>query len=201
MYIYIYYNIYNAAWNFVNPFELSIFLHKYASKHNQILSQVLKVDKETQSNKREKNIFFVTYLIRKKYPILHIYEWQSIAFLGLAVNIKVKLECICAGVFSQCNDYQMSGTWPVLFKEKGSIKVWSCLWKWIMSQTTEINDDLGKRVDVAHQTRTGYKTISKEFGLHKSTVRQIVYKWRKFTTTVTFVRSGWPTKISPKQNI
>ncbi len=34
----------------------------------------------------------------------------------------------------------------------------------------EINEDLGKRVvDVAHQSRTGYKTISKEFGLHKST--------------------------------
>ncbi|KAI2657119.1 Sorting nexin-25 [Labeo rohita] len=29
-----------------------------------------------------------------------------------------------------------------------------------------------------------YKTISKEFVLHKSTVRQIVYKWRKFKTTV-----------------
>ncbi len=29
-------------------------------------------------------------------------------------------------------------TWPVLFKEQGSIKVWSCLWKWIMSWTKEI---------------------------------------------------------------
>ncbi len=25
-------------------------------------------------------------------------------------------------------------SWPVLFKEQGSIKVWSCLWKWIMSR-------------------------------------------------------------------
>ncbi len=66
-----------------------------------------------------------------------------------------------------------------------------------MSQITE---DLGKRVDVTHQARKGYKTISKEFGLHKSTVRQIVYKWRKFKTTVTFPRSGRPTKITPKQN-
>ncbi len=32
--------------------------------------------------------------------------------------------------------------------------------------------DLVKTVDVAHQAR-GYKTISKEFGLHKSTVRQM----------------------------
>ncbi len=59
-------------------------------------------------------------------------------------------------------------TWPVLFKEQGSIKVWSCLWKWIISRTKEITEDLGKRVDVAHQARKGYKTISKEFGLHKS---------------------------------
>ncbi len=29
-------------------------------------------------------------------------------------------------------------TWPVLFKEQGSIKVWSCLWKWIVSWTKEI---------------------------------------------------------------
>ncbi len=28
--------------------------------------------------------------------------------LGLAVNLKVKLESICAGVFSRCNDNQMS---------------------------------------------------------------------------------------------
>ncbi len=33
--------------------------------------------------------------------------------------------------------------------------------------------DLIKTVDVAHQARKGYKTISKEFGLHKSTVRQM----------------------------
>ncbi len=51
-------------------------------------------------------------------------------------------------------------TWPVLFKEQGSIKVWSCLWKWIMSQTKQITEDLGKRFDVAHQARKDYKTIS-----------------------------------------
>ncbi len=52
-----------------------------------------------------------------------------------------------------------------------------------MSQTKEITEDLRKRVDVAHQARKGYKTISKEFELHKSTVRQIVDKWKKFKTT------------------
>ncbi len=70
-----------------------------------------------------------------------------------------------------------------------------------MSQTKEITEDLRKRVDVAHQARKGYKTISKEFELHKFTVRQIVDRWKKFKTTVTFPRSGWPTKITPKQNV
>ncbi len=76
--------------------------------------------------------------------------------------------CLCRGVFSQC-------TRTVLFKEQGSIKVWSCLWKSIMSRVKEITEDLGKRVDVARQDRNGYKTTSKELGLHTSTVRQIVY--------------------------
>ncbi len=50
--------------------------------------------------------------------------------------------------------------------------------------------------------RTSEKELmSKEFGLHKSSVRQIVYKWRKFKTTVTFLRSGRPTKITTKQNV
>ncbi len=35
-------------------------------------------------------------------------------------------------------------TWPVLFKEQGSIKV-LCLWNWIMSRTKEITEDLGKK--------------------------------------------------------
>ncbi len=59
----------------------------------------------------------------------------------------------------------------------------------------------GKIVDVTHQARKGYKTISKDFALHKSTVRQIVLKWRKFKTTVTFPRSGQPAKITQKQNV
>ncbi len=51
-----------------------------------------------------------------------------------------------------------------------------------MSRAKEITEDLRKRVDVAHQARKGCKTIFKELGLHKYTVRQIVYKWRKFKT-------------------
>ncbi len=32
-------------------------------------------------------------------------------------------------------------------------------------------------------------------------VREIVYKWRKFKTTVTFTRNGRPTKSTPKQDV
>ncbi len=94
--------------------------------------------------------------------------------LGWAVNLKVKLESICAEVLSVSAMTIKCQYVTCLFKERGSIKVWSCLWKWIMSWTKEITEDLGKRVDVAHQARKGYKAISKEFGLHKSTVIQIV---------------------------
>ncbi len=99
---------------------------------------------------------------------------KSMWLSWISSSFKVHL---CRGVFSPCNISNVS-TWPVLFKEQGSLKVWSCLWKWIMSGTKEITEDLRKRVDVAHWARNVYKTISKEFGLHKSRVRQIVYKWR-----------------------
>ncbi len=42
------------------------------------------------------------------------------------------------------------------------------------------------------------QNISKEFRLHKSTVRQLVYKWRKFNTVVIIPKSGWSIKITPK---
>ncbi len=70
-----------------------------------------------------------------------------------------------------------------------------------MAQTKEISENLRKRVDVAHQARKAYKAISKEFGLHKSTVRQIVDKLKKFKTTVTLSRSGPPTKITLKARL
>ncbi len=64
--------------------------------------------------------------------------------------------------------------------------------------TKEISEDLRKAVVVARQVGKCYKTISKEFGLRKSTVTQIENKWRKFKTTVTFLMSGPPTNVTPK---
>ena len=46
-----------------------------------------------------------------------------------------------------------------------------------------------------HKAGKGYKSISKSLDVHKSTVRQIVYKWRKFSTVATLPRSGRPAKM------
>ncbi len=67
-----------------------------------------------------------------------------------------------------------------------------------MTRTKEISEDLRNSVVVTHQAGKGHKTISKGFGLHKSTVRHIACKWRKFNTTVTLPKSVSPTKITPK---
>ncbi len=64
-----------------------------------------------------------------------------------------------------------------------------------MARTKKISEDLRKRVDVAHLAEQVTKPSLKSLD---STNPQIVYKWRKFKTTVTLPRSGWPTMITPK---
>jgi transposase len=49
-----------------------------------------------------------------------------------------------------------------------------------------------------HNTGMGYKSISKSLDVHQSTVRQIVYKWRKFSTVATLPRSGRPAKMTAR---
>ncbi|KAK3522884.1 hypothetical protein QTP86_006343 [Hemibagrus guttatus] len=44
----------------------------------------------------------------------------------------------------------------------------------------------------------GYKAISKALGLPRTTVRAIIYKWRKHGTVENLPRSGRPTKITPR---
>src|SRR4029434_10753748 len=62
----------------------------------------------------------------------------------------------------------------------------------------EISEDFRKKVLTAHQSGESYKTISKRFLLHPSTVRQIIYKWRAFNMTATLPRSGRPLRPSPR---
>ncbi|KAK3543067.1 hypothetical protein QTP70_010547 [Hemibagrus guttatus] len=49
-----------------------------------------------------------------------------------------------------------------------------------------------------YQPGRGYKAISKALGLPRTTVRAIIYKWRKHGTVENLLRSGWPTKITPR---
>ncbi len=49
-----------------------------------------------------------------------------------------------------------------------------------------------------YQSGKGYKAISKALGLQRTTVRAIIYKWRKLGTVVNLPRSGRPTKITPR---
>ncbi|KAK3526828.1 hypothetical protein QTP70_034871, partial [Hemibagrus guttatus] len=49
-----------------------------------------------------------------------------------------------------------------------------------------------------YQSGKGYKAISKALGLPRSTVRAIIYKWRKHGTVENLPRSGRPTKITPR---
>ncbi len=114
-------------------------------------------------------------------------SWISSSFKG---EIRVR---VCRGVFSKYNDYQISER-DRFYSKNRSIKVWSSSES--CHETKKITEDPRKKSWWHHQDRKGYKTISKEFGLHKSTVTQIVYKWRKFKTTVTIPRSGRQTKIS-----
>ncbi len=102
--------IYIAAWKFVNPLEFSIFLHKYDPKHNRTSPESRQREPDQTS---ETKIFSLSLICSGKLSnIAYLWVAKVSESLGLAVNLKVKLEC--KGVFSQCNDYQM---WPVLFKD------------------------------------------------------------------------------------
>jgi transposase len=49
-----------------------------------------------------------------------------------------------------------------------------------------------------HKAGKGYKSISKSLDVNQSTVRQIVYKWRKFSTVATLPRSGRTAKMTAR---
>ena len=67
-----------------------------------------------------------------------------------------------------------------------------------MPRTKEISEDLRLRIVDLHKAGKGYKSISKSLDVHQSTVRQIVYKWRKFSTVATLPRSGCPAKMTAR---
>ena len=67
-----------------------------------------------------------------------------------------------------------------------------------MPQTKEISEDPRLRIVDLHKAGKGYTSISKSLDVHQSTVRQMVYKWRKFSTGATLPRSGCPAKMTAR---
>ena len=63
-----------------------------------------------------------------------------------------------------------------------------------MPYRKELSEDLRSRIVDLHEAGKGYKSISKSLDVHVSTVRQTVYKWRKFSTVATLLMS-W--KVTP----
>ena len=69
---------------------------------------------------------------------------------------------------------------------------------WTMLRTKENSEDLRWRIVDLRKAGKGYKSISKRLDVHQSTVRQIVYKWRKCSTVATLPRSGCPAKMTAR---
>ncbi|KAK3535338.1 hypothetical protein QTP70_008566 [Hemibagrus guttatus] len=67
-----------------------------------------------------------------------------------------------------------------------------------MPRSKEIQKQIKKKVIEIYQSGKGYKAISKALGLLRTTVRAIIYKWRKHRTVENLPRSGRPTRITPR---
>lgn len=67
---------------------------------------------------------------------------------------------------------------------------------WTMSRTKELSEDLWSRIVDLHKAGKGYKSISKSLDVHVSTVKQTVYKLRKFRAVASLPRCGRPLKMS-----
>ncbi|KAM4642315.1 uncharacterized protein O3C94_016680 [Discoglossus pictus] len=66
-----------------------------------------------------------------------------------------------------------------------------------MPRSKEIPEEIRKNVVDLYDSGKGYKAISKALGLHLSTVRTIITKWRTFGIIENLPRSGQPAKTSP----
>lgn len=67
-----------------------------------------------------------------------------------------------------------------------------------MPRSNELPEEFKEKIILYHKTGKGYKSISKIMGLHKSTIRSIICKWKMLGTVMNLPRSGRPPKISPQ---
>ena len=63
-----------------------------------------------------------------------------------------------------------------------------------------ISRDHRESIVAAHQSRKGYKAISKPFNLHRTTLRKIIHKWKTFKIFASLPRSGRPSKFTPRSD-
>jgi len=57
-----------------------------------------------------------------------------------------------------------------------------------MPRRKDISSDLTEAFDVAHQSGIGYEVIYKQSGVHHSTMRNIILKWKTFWIVVSLFR-------------
>ncbi len=68
-----------------------------------------------------------------------------------------------------------------------------------MPRSKEIQEHMRNKIVDMYQSGKGYNTISKALGLQRTPVRAIIHKLRKIGTVVNLLRSGRPTKITPRE--
>ncbi|KAG2456327.1 TCB1 transposase, partial [Polypterus senegalus] len=62
-------------------------------------------------------------------------------------------------------------------------------------KTKELSVDLRDRIVSRHKSGEGYRKIYAALKVPVSTVASIIHKWKKFETTRTLPRAGWPSKL------
>lgn len=67
-----------------------------------------------------------------------------------------------------------------------------------MPRGKEISDGIRKKSLTFHPPGESYTTLSKTLQLHPSTAREIIYKWRAFSRTVSLPKSWRLSKLSPR---
>jgi len=65
-----------------------------------------------------------------------------------------------------------------------------------MSRKNDISNNLREAIVAAHQSGKGYKAIL--VGVHHSTERKIIHKWKRLKAAVNLPRSGRPSKFTPR---
>ena len=67
-----------------------------------------------------------------------------------------------------------------------------------MGRSKDLSEELRKAIVDGHKGGLGYKKLARQFNIHLSTVREIIYKWRASKTVSSLPRSGRPKKLTER---